>query len=295
MTIEKLAQVIGDVDDRFILEAIPKKRVPMWKIILPLAATLMILAAAGSIYGVKNYGMGRSSSRINENAECVADKALVGNVENTMDADVAADADLSVNPGYKADAEICENEKQDTEACVSADEEKNQEKYVASVVFKGIRTGDNVVECTFSFPEFTYGGVLTMTVDDASLLEMESCEGVKLLKQDSNTFVFESVWGGTESTGDGTESIREGIEEKNMPTVTFRVNAGDAYYVSGVFSDAEHVANQENDEADGTSSSVVSGNSSVADMNESENAGESMNEESQSTNRFEIDIVRASK
>ena len=48
MTSKELAALIGEADEKYILEAIPRKRVPAWKVVLPMASAAVLMIAAGS-------------------------------------------------------------------------------------------------------------------------------------------------------------------------------------------------------------------------------------------------------
>lgn len=253
MTPEKFARVLGDVDEKYILEAVPKKRKPMWQTVLPMAAAVVLLIAAGSVYAAMNFGrMGAKNAEMAYSndlalldgatwaaettaaaalettlkaAQSVADGTVpqtLAQMENAGEAlveygNVEENADSGTVEGFSG-CPAPETAGEELSGCGALDE-------LAEGVLYTVSTANGITSCYFNFCEFTEGEILTFTVDDSGRVITTTVGAMELLECTDNMYKFRSQWDGT--------------PESLMPELKLEVEASETFRVRGVFTGAD--------------------------------------------------------
>lgn len=254
MTPEEFARVLGDVDEKYILEAVPKKRKPMWQTVLPMAAAVVLLIAAGSVYAAMNFGrMGAKNAEMAYSnhfaledgaiwaaettaaaalettlkaaqsvADCTVPETLAnnagdeyGNVEEAVNTE--GDGDTGTVEGVTG-CPVAETAGEELSGCGALDE-------LAEGVLYTVSTANGITSCYFNFCEFTEGEILTFTVDDSVRVITTTVGAMELLECTDNVYKFRSQW--------------DGMPESLMPELKLDVEASEAFRVRGVFTGAD--------------------------------------------------------
>ncbi len=221
MTSEELARIIGDVDEKYILEAVPKKRVPAWKVVLPMAATVTLLLAAGTIYSVTHFGA-KSSETADYMAVANGFSAAETTAAAMKDAEIVEETMCEMAEGDAvAGEEMAPADLGDMDGAVENIAEEVSGTY--TVMDYSAYTSDGIRECTFRFTGLTDEELLTIELEDPEMLYCVSFSSMELLEETDDVLKFRFE--------------RSDEADETVPELTLSIGKTASYHVRGVFDD----------------------------------------------------------
>lgn len=260
MTSKELAALIGEADEKYILEAIPRKRVPAWKVVLPMAAAAVLMIAAGSFWAMNSTKGAKSADAMNgaellfglgkktADEECMELDMVMETMagEDAVQETGAASNYMADNAGYSGETTSCayyeEPEGKSAENPDEVAEELNtaQDDGLTSSpalipasenVYYSAETAENgCVDLYLTLNAFTEGQVLTLTLEQADLLTL-TFNGMEILDQTEEKITFRSIWNGDPAL--------------NAPELWMQAASEEVVVISGIFGEEELTASED--------------------------------------------------